>query len=556
MVLMMLPVLIVALVITIFACSRIYAMVNNQLAQELKIAATTMRNQYQADQTVDYVMNNEQFMKGQIDLSDNEHLDKLKEELDIDMTIFYGDTRIATSLYNEDGTRMVGTKAADTVIDTVLKNGEDYFVKDIQIGGIDYYGYYTPLTQPSTGEIVGMLFTGSPSRDLLKSINSVIIGIIIITAVISIVIFSIGTYLCNLIGNVIRKISDMMHQFSEGDTSIQVPKKLLGYKDELGVLSRDMQKMLDEIGSIVSSVRELTEKLQSHGSALDDIAQVSSKASEEVAHAIEEISKSAVAQASETQNASANVSNIKEEVDGMVNTVGIVSDASNNMQEVSLKTMDIITDLKNKNTNTTDIINNVGKEVADTNTSVQDIREATEIITSIADQTSLLSLNASIEAACAGEAGRGFAVVASEIQSLATQSNESAERISKTIQTLLDQSEKTVTRMQTLNTDASAQNESLEETISYYENLNTAIKSTAESVATFKSGTEELSKAQLSLEEIVDGLSAISEENAAATEQITASMQELTANINEIAASSNDIKMIADTLKEKMNHFH
>ncbi len=475
--------------------------------------------------------------------------------MDIDLTVFYGDTRIATSLLNADGTRMVGTKASDIVIDTVLNKGEDYFTKDITIGGKHYYGYYTPLTQPSSGEVVGMMFSGSPVDKVKQSINKVIIGIVIITNIVLIIVFIIGLYLCNKMGNVIVKISEMMHQFAKGETDIKVPEKLLSYKDELGDLSRDMQRMLDEIGGIVTSVKELTLKLQENGNSLDEIAQISSRASEEVARTVEEISKSIVAQAGETQNASENVKNIKNEVSGMVDTVETVSQASNNMRDTSEKTMDIITDLKCKNTNTTEIISNVGKDVSDTNVSVQNIREATELITSIATQTSLLSLNASIEAARAGEAGRGFAVVASEIQSLATQSNESAEQISKTIQTLLDQSARTVNRMQTLDTDASEQNVSLDETIRYYENLNNAIKSTVDSVEIFKNNTEQLSKAQTSLEEIVEGLSAISEENAAATEEITASIEELAANINEIASSSNDIKEIADKLTEKISYF-
>ncbi len=555
MTLVILPVIVVAVAITVFACISVSSLVNSELEQELKIAARTMQEQYETDKAVDYMMENEQFTKGAFNLSDSEHLDQLKKEMDIDLTVFYGDTRIATSLLNADGTRMVGTKASDIVIDTVLNKGEDYFTKDITIGGKHYYGYYTPLTQPSSGEVVGMMFSGSPVDKVKQSINKVIIGIVIITNIVLIIVFIIGLYLCNKMGNVIVKISEMMHQFAKGETDIKVPEKLLSYKDELGDLSRDMQRMLDEIGGIVTSVKELTLKLQENGNSLDEIAQISSRASEEVARTVEEISKSIVAQAGETQNASENVKNIKNEVSGMVDTVETVSQASNNMRDTSEKTMDIITDLKCKNTNTTEIISNVGKDVSDTNVSVQNIREATELITSIATQTSLLSLNASIEAARAGEAGRGFAVVASEIQSLATQSNESAEQISKTIQTLLDQSARTVNRMQTLDTDASEQNVSLDETIRYYENLNNAIKSTVDSVEIFKNNTEQLSKAQTSLEEIVEGLSAISEENAAATEEITASIEELAANINEIASSSNDIKEIADKLTEKISYF-
>ena len=187
--------------------------------------------------------------------------------------------------------------------------------------------------------------------------------------------------------------------------------------------------------------------------------------------------------------------------------------------------------------------------------SVKKISEATELITSIASQTSLLSLNASIESARAGEAGRGFAVVASEIQKLSIQSNDAAEEIQQIIDTLLSESAKTLEEMQDTEALMKEQQSKLNDTKSKFDEVSDGIRISREETEQIRTSAGSCNKAKEAIMDVISNLSAISEENAASTEETSASMQELNATISHLATESGKLKAISQELNEYMGFF-
>jgi len=194
--------------------------------------------------------------------------------------------------------------------------------------------------------------------------------------------------------------------------------------------------------------------------------------------------------------------------------------------------MKIMDELSVSNDKTTEAVLGVAKNVEATDESVKMITEAVELITNVAAQTNLLSLNASIEAARAGEAGRGFAVVATEIQKLSEESNASARRISEIIAGLAADSKASLSMMETVKTRLKEQQEKLDETKSEFGGVASGIQATREDAGRINDEAVSCDSARGAVVDVIQNLSAISEENAASAEQTTASMEELTANIS------------------------
>ena len=185
-----------------------------------------------------------------------------------------------------------------------------------------------------------------------------------------------------------------------------------------------------------------------------------------------------------------------------------------------------------------------------TDQSVTKITEAVDMITDIASQTGLLSLNASIEAARAGEAGKGFAVVATEIQHLSQESEDSALKITEIVKRLSEDSRNSMLVMKEVMERLQEQQDKLNETISKFQNVRDGITSSREHTGQIHIQAQQCDHDRNEMLDIVQNLSAISEENAASTEETTASMQELNSTIMLLADSAVKLKELAVALEE------
>ena len=373
--------------------------------------------------------------------------------------------------------------------------------------------------------------------------------IFIVLGIISFLIASKMTRPIVEITNVIKRFSSL--NFAESPTTIRISKR----KDETGQMARAIGDLREKLVTIVSQIKSQSELLYNASTELDTNASHTTSTVGNVETAVNEIATGATNQASETQKATDDIVNMGNMIEHTNSQVENLTSTANLMRESSEEAAATLKELDNINQQAIASIDVIYEQTNITNISALKIKEATTLISSIAEETNLLSLNASIEAARAGEAGRGFAVVASQIQKLADQSNESANQIDQIIHALIEDSEKAVKTMDEVKTIMNLQSENVHKTGQVFEQVRDGISSSISGVGEIATRTTQLDKARGDVVDVVQNLTAIAQQNAASTEETSASVMEVSNVMQEIMENANRLKEIASILEENMNSF-
>lgn len=551
------PAVMIALVCAVYGTVSMGEGMREEIFNGLQATASSVAELYDAMNNGDITLGVDgNVYKGVYKISENyEIADTIQKETGVAITVFYKDTRIATSITDsKTGERFVNTQADPKIAEAVLERGEDYQQKNVKIDGVGYYAYYIPWRN-NNGDIVGMIFAGRPSAEQNKYIMERSSRLVVMALFIVILTSVVCTFLSRAISRDIKSAEKVILELSEGNLNVSVNAKAMNRKDEIGAMNRSLDNLATKLRGIVADIKSSADILLDSGNSLDEMASRTNATTNEISRAIEEISRGAISQAEEIENASHHISNMGNEIEEIAGSVNHLGSTSEQMKHDSDESTVIIGELSESNDKTTEAIQKIDKQVHTTNDSVQTIRQAIEIITSIADETSLLSLNASIEAARAGEHGRGFAVVASEIQKLAEQSNASAQTIEQVIVELLKESETTVKVMGEVEVIIAEQQAKLDETKDKFHRVTTGVDATESETAAIEERTNECNEARGRVVDIISNLSAISEENAASTEETTASMQELNATITLLADAASNLKELSEGLSQDLEFF-
>ena len=479
----------------------------------------------------------------------------LVEKSGYDMLLTYGDKIEITTMKGKNGERIIGQKIKDQVIiDKVLKGGKEYKDNDTKINGVEYYSYSLPVKN-TDGTVVGVISIVNPRSEIDDYTQSRIMIIVVVAVVLLIITLITTTIVSKSLAGAIKHTEEVLVGLSHGKVDFKLEDRFLTRKDEVGEMARAFEALQKKLIHIISNIKNSSEVLLGSGEELNHMAQQSNLAAGEISRAVEDISKGAVSQAEDVEEATVYVGDMGKVVGEIVDGVETLDETSNEMKNAGDESTNIIAQLTVSNDKTTKAIEHIGNQIKATNDSVQEIGEATKIITAIAEQTSLLALNASIEAARAGEAGKGFAVVADEIGKLADQSNTSAEQIRQTIDNLLEESEKSVEVMESVNVLVAEQQEKLNQTREKFVRVSKGITTSKDDMEVIKSHTDSYFAARKKVADLIQNLSAISEENAASTQQTTASMEELNATMNLLAEASKNLKDLSKQLEEEVAFF-
>ena len=325
--------------------------------------------------------------------------------------------------------------------------------------------------------------------------------------------------------------------------------------DEIGQLANGVNHFIETLQNLMVKIQSVSKDMKKSSYLVQNEAESSNMSASNVSATSEELAASMEEVSASLYDLAQGCNNLLEKMAGMN------EDAKNSamkLREVKLTAENSYKEAIASKEKTVETFDGIQKDVAEAveaSKSVNEIEKLTENILNIATQTNLLALNASIEAARAGEAGKGFAVVADEIGKLADQSNTSAEQIRQTIDNLLEESEKSVEVMESVNVLVAEQQEKLNQTREKFVRVSKGITTSKDDMGVIKSHTDSYFVARKKVADIIQNLSAISEEYAASTQQTTASMEELNATMNLLAEASKNLTDLSRQLEEEIAFF-
>ena len=536
----LLPAILAGVVLTVVSVSNLSKELDTATFERLRACATSVKTWYEYD-----------IVNDNLDLEDYEFIDSLEAQ-EIEMTLFQKDTRAVTSIKNADGSRNIGTQCDPAIWQTVSA-GNDYTSDNVTINGSNYYVYYMPI-KDADGSIYGMAFAGEKSEFIEEALRKVIVSSIIIALIIVAICTIIALVVAKIVASPIATVAKAMDTVAAGDLTKEIVAKTNIKESRL--LIDSAVKLQDELRSIIGKTKNISVDLKSGAESVSELAERSTDGANQISSAIDDLAQGATSMAENVQAINEQVINIGNSIDSIadnVNTLDKASSESENANRVAAEYMDKLHEASN---NSADGVEEISGLISACETSALKIKDAVDMISTIASQTNLLALNASIEAARAGEAGKGFAVVATEIKSLSEQSNASAEDIKSMVNEIFDNVNACVDGSRRLTDIISNQMKYLNETTEKIEDMSATGKAMAESAHAIGTETRVLVEAKNEVMSNVTDLSAISEENAASNEQVAASVSGIVDAISEIAENSTTTNATATDLKDTVGYFN
>ena len=519
-----------------------------QASSNLKVMLDSIDARYPGEWHVE----NGVLYKGEHNMNEDQELtDRFGETCHGFITFFAGDKRISTNVKDAGGTRNIGTKASDVVVETVLKQGKSYDGRAPVLGN-DYMSSYSPLKNDS-GQNIGIVFLGVDVRTMDGVRHSFMIASVV-AVLILIGVMSFISYIA--IGKAIRPLltlTDALGQIADGDLRVaNLPEER---SDELGTLAHSANGMKARLKSVIKNVASSAESVAASSEELTTNASQTTQSVTQVAENATNMAAGAAASAD-------TISNLTEQAHAMGETIDLLQKSAISMQDLAQKSQEVTADGQGKVRHAITEIKAIAEQVQSSAAIVDtlgkrsdEIGTIVETISGIAEQTNLLSLNAAIEAARAGEAGKGFAVVAEEVRKLAEQAGIAAQDITERITAIQQDTTRAVDSIQAGNenvrrgTDAvNASGLAFDNIANQFGELEQTIRAAVDAVQAVSQTSSEMIAAMNKVQEI-------SNKSQEDTQTISAAAEEQAAAMQEMAHASQTLAELAQKLQEEVQKF-
>lgn len=554
----LLPVFLLGIGIFILAADRTANGIYDQAYAGMEAAALAVRDIFEVgnDGTYQTDENGDLWKGTSLNISKAfEIVDHIKDNTGMDVTIFWGDTRILTSIKDHTGERQIHSRASEEVIQKVLKNGEFYLNRNVDILGTRYVVCYAPFYQENTSQPVGMIFLGTPRAKVSAIINEIRLQMLIVIAVILLLTALFLIKIVNGMVNGLESGMKVLQKLSEGDLTAEADTAILGRTDEIGMLGKEIMQLRGWLLDIVNMLQRKSHQLDKESDTLKNRSEKILQAMSNLEHAASDMAVSCTSQADSASIASNDVSSMGEMICSSNLQIRQMHQISNQIQDMSEQTAAELLELNNEVETVRTSIRYLEQQTSLTKDSVDKISSATDFIAAIASQTRLLSLNASIESARAGELGKGFGVVAAEIQKLSVQANTAVDDIRVIVTNLIENSGQAVQRMQEVQSIIIHQAQNIQKTGQVFETVQDGIRTSTDHISTVIAKTDKMEEVRADMIDAVQNSAAAAQENAASIEEIMASVEMVYNELESITEKTNELGQLSSEMKESIAVF-
>lgn len=546
---------IIVMVILAVIVSNVICMVFILESSKKQITDSTKHTMVDVINTTSKIVENEISNADTEDLDYDEYAKSLSDvKLEgMDSSYVYVVKNDGTMLYHPTKEK-VGQPVENAVIKGVVQQFQDgkkpgTTVVEYDFNGTTKYSAYTILNNENI-----LVLTADESEALagITTVTGVAVGIIAIVVLIAIIIsFIMGRRLMRPLVKVSTIIEDVANGNIEADFSVVKESN-----DEIGLIIEKMKELTQSLGSIVGKIRNSSDTMSSNSYELNDTSSQTLAANNEISKAVEDVAEGSTGMAASISKINENLLEMSNETKDINASVDEIKNQTVAVQDSSKIMNDKIKSMQDSSHKMDEGISAISKRIETVNTTVDKVSNIVSVIEEISSETNLLSLNASIEAARAGDAGKGFAVVAQEIRVLSDNTNTELENIKQIISSLVEECRYCVQASGTIVEDNAKQKEEIKAVLDEFGSLDEQIQKTAEKADEI----EELVTAMIELNDDItkssNSLTDVSAANAAATEEMNANIEELNAMMNGVSEMAGQMNDESDGLKEALSFFH
>lgn len=545
---------IIVMVILAVIVSNVICMVFILESSKKQITDSTKHTMVDVINTTSKIVENEISNADTEDLDYDEYAKSLSDvKLEgMDSSYVYVVKNDGTMLYHPTKEK-VGQPVENAVIKGVVQQLQDgkkpgTTVVEYDFNGTTKYSAYTILNNENI-----LVLTADESEALagITTVTGVAVGIIAIVVLIAIIIsFIMGRRLMRPLVKVSTIIEDVANGNIEADFSVVKESN-----DEIGLIIEKMKELTQSLGSIVGKIRNSSDTMSSNSYELNDTSSQTLAANNEISKAVEDVAEGSTGMAASISKINENLLEMSNETKDINASVDEIKNQTVAVQDSSKIMNDKIKSMQDSSHKMDEGISAISKRIETVNTTVDKVSNIVSVIEEISSETNLLSLNASIEAARAGDAGKGFAVVAQEIRVLSDNTNTELENIKQIISSLVEECRYCVQASGTIVEDNAKQKEEIKAVLDEFGSLDEQIQKTAEKAEEI----EELVTAMIELNDDItkssNSLTDVSAANAAATEEMNANIEELNAMMHGVSEMAGHMNDESDGLKEALSFF-
>lgn len=546
---------IIVMVILAVIVSNVICMVFILESSKKQITDSVKHTMVDVVNTTSKIMENEISNSGVDDLDYDGYANNLLDvKLEgMDSAYMYVVQNDGTMLYHPTKEK-VGQPVENAVIKGVVQQLQDgkkpgTTVVEYDFNGTTKYSAYTILNNENI-----LVLTADESEALagITTVTGVAVGIIAIVVLIAIIIsFIMGRRLMRPLVKVSTIIEDVANGNIEADFSVVKESN-----DEIGLIIEKMKELTQSLGSIVGKIRNSSDTMSSNSYELNDTSSQTLAANNEISKAVEDVAEGSTGMAASISKINENLLEMSNETKDINASVDEIKNQTVAVQDSSKIMNDKIKSMQDSSHKMDEGISAISKRIETVNTTVDKVSNIVSVIEEISSETNLLSLNASIEAAGAGDAGKGFAVVAQEIRVLSDNTNTELENIKQIISSLVEECRYCVQASGTIVEDNAKQKEEIKAVLDEFGSLDEQIQKTAEKADEI----EELVTAMIELNDDItkssNSLTDVSAANAAATEEMNANIEELNAMMHGVSEMAEHMNNESDGLKEALSFFN